>query len=160
MRAYQNTLAKKREPIKKDVVRILHRRLVLQKGLEAALEEMDDHLDWKETLDMSVDLGEVDNANDDIKRELALQSFARSLSRSYEASVKAVMDGRKKLKENGIPYLRPDDYLAEMVKDDKKMKLIEQKKNAIEEEKRQKLRKVIIRNKNKKRSNRKKYSRR
>ena len=44
------------------------------------------------------------------------------------------MDGRKKLKENGIPYLRPDDYLAEMVKDDKKMKLIEQKKNAIEEE--------------------------
>ena len=111
---------------------------------------MDDHLDWKETLDMSVDLGEVDNANDDIKRELAF----------YEASVKAVMDGRKKLKENGIPYLRPDDYLAEMVKDDKKMKLIEQKKNAIEEEKRQKLRKVIIRNKNKKRSNRKKYSRR
>ena len=33
---------------------------------------MDDHLDWKETLDMSVDLGDVDNANDDIKRELAL----------------------------------------------------------------------------------------
>lgn len=33
---------------------------------------MDDHLDWKETLDMSVDLEEVDNANDDIKRELAL----------------------------------------------------------------------------------------
>ena len=79
---------------------------------------------------------------------------------TYVPSVKAVMDGRKKLKENGIPYLRPDDYLAEMVKDDKKMKLIEQKKSAIEEEKRQKLRKVIIRNKNKKRSNRKKYSRR
>ena len=79
---------------------------------------------------------------------------------SYEASVKAVMEGRKKLKENGIPYLRPEDYLAEMVKDDKKMKLIEQKKNALEEEKRQKLRKIIIRNKNKKRSNRKKYSRR
>lgn len=79
---------------------------------------------------------------------------------SYEASVKAVMEGRKKLKENGIPYLRPDDYLAEMMKDDKKMKMIEQKKTAIEEEKRQKLRKIIIRNKNKKRSNRKKYSRR
>ena len=29
MRAYQNTLAKKREPIKKDVVRILYRRLTL-----------------------------------------------------------------------------------------------------------------------------------
>ena len=29
MRAYQNTLAKKREPIKKDVVSILYRRLVL-----------------------------------------------------------------------------------------------------------------------------------
>lgn len=64
------------------------------------------------------------------------------------------------LKENGIPYLRPDDYLAEMMKDDKKMKMIEKRKETIEEEKKQKLRQVIIRNKNKKRSNRKKYSRR
>ena len=70
------------------------------------------------------------------------------------------MEGRKMLKENGIPYLRPDDYLAEMMKDDKKMKMIEKRKETIEEEKKQKLRQVIIRNKNKKRSNRKKYSRR
>ena len=70
------------------------------------------------------------------------------------------MEGRKMLKEHGIPYLRPDDYLAEMMKDDKKMKMIEKRKETIEEEKKQKLRQVIIRNKNKKRSNRKKYSRR
>ena len=42
------------------------------------------------------------------------------------------------LKENGIPYLRPDDYLAEMMKDDKKMKMIEKRKETIEEEKKQK----------------------
>ena len=63
------------------------------------------------------------------------------------------------LKENGIPYLRPEDYLAEMMKDSKKMDMIEKRQEAIEEEKKQKLRRVI-RNKNKKRSNRKKYSRR
>ena len=63
------------------------------------------------------------------------------------------------LKENGIPYLRPEDYLAEMMKDSKKMEMIEKRQEAIEEEKKQKLRRVI-RNKNKKRSNRKKYSRR
>lgn len=79
---------------------------------------------------------------------------------SYEASVKATMEGRKRLKENGIPYLRPEDYLAENLKSDKKMKMIEQRKEAIEEEKKQKLRQAIIRKKNKKRSNRKKYSRR
>ncbi len=69
------------------------------------------------------------------------------------------MEGRKMLKENGIPYLRPEDYLAEMMKDSKKMEMIEKRQEAIEEEKKQKLRRVI-RNKNKKRSNRKKYSRR
>ena len=69
------------------------------------------------------------------------------------------MEGRKMLKENGIPYLRPEDYLAEMMKDSKKMDMIEIRQEAIEEEKKQKLRRVI-RNKNKKRSNRKKYSRR
>ena len=79
---------------------------------------------------------------------------------SYEASVKATMEGRKMLKENGIPYLRPDDYLAEMMKDDKKMHMIEKRRETIEEEKKQKLRQIIIKNKNKKRSNRKKYSRR
>lgn len=74
--------------------------------------------------------------------------------------MKATMEGRKLLKKNGIPYLRPEDYLAENLKSDKKMKMIEQKKEAIEEEKKQKLRQIIIRKKNKKRSNRKKYSRR
>ena len=63
--------------------------------------------------------------NDDIKRELALWNIFWFLKNSYEASVKATMEGRKKLKENGIPYLRPEDYLAEMVKDDKKMKMID-----------------------------------
>lgn len=82
------------------------------------------------------------------------------MRQSYEASVKATLEGRKMLKENGIPYLRPEDYLAEMMKDSKKMEMIEKRKEAIEEEKKQKLRRVIIRNKNKKRSNRKKYSRR
>lgn len=74
--------------------------------------------------------------------------------------MKGTMEGRKLLKANGIPYLRPEDYLAEMMKDSKKMNMIEKRQEAIEEEKKKKLREVIIRKKNKKRSNRKKYSRR
>ncbi|KAK8798998.1 hypothetical protein WA171_005750 [Blastocystis sp. BT1] len=118
-------------------------------GLQRALKRLETNLPWKESLDISVDVGEIKDPEDDIKRELAF----------YEASVKATMEGRKMLKENGIPYLRPEDYLAEMMKDSKKMDMIEKRQEAIEEEKKQKLRRVI-RNKNKKRSNRKKYSRR
>ena len=40
--------------------------------MEKALESMNNNLDWKETLDMSVDLDEIKDPNDDIKRELAL----------------------------------------------------------------------------------------
>ena len=39
------------------------------------------------------------------------------------------------LKENGIPYLRPEDYLAEMMKESKRMNMIEKSQEAIEEEK-------------------------
>ncbi|KAK8798359.1 hypothetical protein WA588_003441, partial [Blastocystis sp. NMH] len=94
-------------------------------GLKRTLNRMKTDLPWKETLDISVDVTQIENPEDDIKRELAF----------YEASVKATMEGRKMLKENGIPYLRPDDYLAEMMKDDKKMKMIEKRKETIEEEK-------------------------
>ena len=36
---------------------------------------MKTNLPWKEYLDISVDLGEIPDAQDDIKRELALQVF-------------------------------------------------------------------------------------
>ena len=109
---------------------------------------------------MSVELDEIPDAQDDIKRELALYLLFSFVIDSYEACVKATMEGRKLLKENGIPYLRPEDYLAENLKSESKMNLIEQKRQAIEDEKKQKIRQAIIKKKNKKRSNRKKYSRR
>ena len=46
-----------------------------QEGLNLALEKMKTNLPWKEYLDISVDLGEIPDAQDDIKRELALQVF-------------------------------------------------------------------------------------
>ena len=36
-------------------------------------------LPWKETLDITVDVDEIKDAQDDIKRELALLSFAPTL---------------------------------------------------------------------------------
>lgn len=43
-----------------------------QEGLNIALEKMKTDLPWKEYLDMSVKVGEIPDAQDDIKRELAL----------------------------------------------------------------------------------------
>ena len=85
--------------------------------------------------------------------------FDLNVTSSYESSVKATIQGRELLKENGIPYLRPDDFIAEMVKDKKKMMMIEKRQENVEKEKKAKLRQVIIHNKNKKRSNRKKFKR-
>jgi rRNA-processing protein EBP2 len=58
----------------------------------------------------SSSLDEID-VNDDLNRELAF----------YKQALDAVQQGRKQLLEEGIPFSRPADYFAEMVKDDEHM---------------------------------------
>jgi rRNA-processing protein EBP2 len=59
----------------------------------------------------------VPDPNDDLKREETFYAIARS----------AVTDARKLLKKEGIPFTRPADYFAEMVKSEGQMERIHKK---------------------------------
>ena len=54
------------------------------------------------------------DVNDDLKRELAF----------YKQALDAAKEGRTKLLAEGIPFSRPSDYFAEMVKDDEHMEKV------------------------------------
>jgi len=96
--------------------------------------EIQGELSWDETLDVIVGNDEAPavDVNDDLKREVAF----------YNSALSGVKIAKKKLEALKIPYKRPDDYFAEMLKSDAHMarvkdKLIyEQKKiTAVEERK-------------------------
>ena len=57
------------------------------------------------------------DVNDDLTRELAF----------YKQSLDAVREARALLKKEGVPFSRPTDYFAEMVKSDEHMGKIKQK---------------------------------
>ena len=76
----------------------------------------------------------VDDVNDDLSRELAF----------YKQCLSGAEAGRKLLKQEGVPFSRPKDYFAEMVKNDEHMGKIKNKiledagaKKASEDAKRQ-----------------------
>lgn len=54
---------------------------------------------------------------DDMKRELAF----------YQQALEAAHIGRAKILEAGVPFSRPDDYFAEMVKSDEHMAKVRQR---------------------------------
>lgn len=60
---------------------------------------------------------DVPDANDDLTRELAF----------YKVCQSAAVQARKLLKKEGIPFTRPADYFAEMVKTDEEMNSIKKK---------------------------------
>jgi rRNA-processing protein EBP2 len=51
------------------------------------------------------------DVNDDLSRELAF----------YKQALEAAQEGRKQLLAEGLPFARPSDYFAEMIKDDEHM---------------------------------------
>jgi rRNA-processing protein EBP2 len=53
----------------------------------------------------------IKDVNDDLSRELAF----------YKQSLDAAMVGRRQLKKEGVPFSRPNDFFAEMVKTDEHM---------------------------------------
>ena len=59
----------------------------------------------------------ISNVDDDLTRELAF----------YKQSLDAANEARIKLKNEGIPFSRPTDYFAEMVKSDEHMGQIKSK---------------------------------
>jgi rRNA-processing protein EBP2 len=80
---------------------------------------------WAETFDVVVETplpfgtGENDvNIHDDLKRELAF----------YDMALEAVHVAKRKCKEANIPFTRPDDFFAEMVKTDGTLFIYHRKK--------------------------------
>ena len=59
----------------------------------------------------------IPDVNDDLNRELAF----------YKQCLDAANEGRTSLKNEGVPFSRPNDYFAEMVKSDEHMGKIKQK---------------------------------
>lgn len=60
---------------------------------------------------------EIGDVEDDLNRELAF----------YKQSLDAVKEARAKLKKEGVPFSRPNDYFAEMVKSEEQMGKVKQK---------------------------------
>jgi rRNA-processing protein EBP2 len=60
---------------------------------------------------------DIPDANDDLNRELSF----------YKTAQTAAYTARKLLKKEGIPFTRPGDYFAEMVKSDEHMGKIKKK---------------------------------
>ncbi|KAJ1959008.1 RRNA processing protein [Dipsacomyces acuminosporus] len=110
-------------------------------ALTALLEEISQKgTEWIQRCDItSTKPTVVEKTEDDLDRELKF----------YQQGLEAVIKGKKLVEKAGMPFTRPDDYFAEMVKSDSHMskirqKLLDQQKgiqNAEEAKKQRELRK-------------------
>ncbi|KAK9687527.1 rRNA-processing protein EBP2 [Basidiobolus ranarum] len=89
-----------------------------KEGLNEALEEIKLDLPWIET--QAITSSEplvVEDVSNDLKRELAF----------YNQALEAAKEARTRITDAGIPFTRPDDYFAEMVKSDEHMQRVRQR---------------------------------
>lgn len=72
-------------------------------------------LPWMETLDVMPEdplpFESAKDVHDDLKREVAF----------YNVALEAVQDAKFKFQQNDVPFSRPDDFFAEMMKTDRHM---------------------------------------
>ena len=116
-----------------------------RKAMEAKLESFRKSTvwAWKETLSVSTELtGDdmVESVHDDLQREMAF----------HTATVAAVADAHKRLRERKIPFQRPRDFYAEMLKSDNHMMKIKaelvaekERMNAVDRRRKSQLNKKI-----------------
>ncbi|KAJ4778577.1 rRNA processing protein EBP2 [Rhynchospora pubera] len=107
---------------------------------EALLEKLEDiawpkKIDWTQKLTINHQQGDKIDVNDDLARELAF----------YTQALDSTRVALSKFEKLGMPFLRPQDYYAEMVKSDSHMlkikdKLLFEKKKIEEAEERRKMR--------------------
>ncbi|KAJ1727019.1 RRNA processing protein, partial [Coemansia biformis] len=112
-----------------------------KEGLSALLDEISQKgLEWIQRCDITSPAPiVVTKTEDDLERELQF----------YQQGLEAVMQARQKIQKAGVPFTRPDDYFAEMVKTDAHMAKIRQRllserkgiENAEEAKKQRELRK-------------------
>jgi len=104
------------QPVEEDLTK------VNTKALKAKIQEMSTRryssigLPWMERLDVVVDNDEVPrmkdvDAKDDLQREVVFHDYA----------VQAVMRAKYLFQQENVPFIRPNDFYAEMVKTDEHM---------------------------------------
>lgn len=88
-------------------------------ALRTLLEEISQQdLQWIQRCDVtSLEPIAVEKADDDLDRELKF----------YQQGLEAAIQGKTEVQKAGVPFSRPDDYFAEMVKSDTHMARIRQK---------------------------------
>lgn len=93
-------------------------------------------LDWVERLDITVDITEYKNEDeeDESKKFNVDNDFKRELL-FYEQAKSSALLAVSRLHKEDIPTKRPDDYFAEMAKKDDHMKKLRQKLTVIRERK-------------------------
>ncbi|KAH0853076.1 LOW QUALITY PROTEIN: hypothetical protein HID58_093483 [Brassica napus] len=105
---------------------------------DGLLDKLQD-ISWPEDVDwthkLTIEQGQAVDVNDDLAREMAF----------YTQALEGTRQAFEKLQEMGLPFLRPADYYAEMVKSDTHMekvksKLLYEKKQMEEAEERRKAR--------------------
>lgn len=94
-----------------------------------------DNIPWMHKLTIDIDQEQEVDVNDDLARELSF----------YTQALEGTRKAFEKLESTGLPFLRPSDYYAEMVKSDTHMekvksRLLAQKRNIEEAEERRKAR--------------------
>ncbi|ESQ47592.1 hypothetical protein EUTSA_v10021245mg [Eutrema salsugineum] len=106
-------------------------------GLADKLQDISwpEDVDWTHKLTVEIEQGQAVDVNDDLAREMAF----------YTQALEGTKQAFQKLQEEGLPFLRPSDYYAEMVKSDTHMekvksKLLYEKKQMEESEERRKAR--------------------
>jgi rRNA-processing protein EBP2 len=91
---------------------------LIQKYHDIKLDQPGTTLPWIETMTVTSTAESFDSdpalANDDLKRELAF----------YKQALTSVLVARKQCKDAGVPFSRPSDYFAEMVKSDAHMQRV------------------------------------
>lgn len=89
---------------------VLRHRLVINNGaaLDESLSRIALALPFAQHQTVTSPAHPTPNIDDDLTRELAFYKQARD----------AVLTGRKQLVADGIPFTRPSDYFAEMIKSD------------------------------------------
>jgi rRNA-processing protein EBP2 len=107
---------------------------------EALLDKLEDiawpkKIDWTQKLTINHQQGEKIDVNDDLAREMVF----------YTQALDSTRVAFSKFEKLGVPFLRPPDYYAEMVKSDSHMlkikdKLLFEKKKIEEAEERRKMR--------------------
>ncbi|XP_065872163.1 probable rRNA-processing protein EBP2 homolog [Euphorbia lathyris] len=94
-----------------------------------------DNMEWIHKLSVDIEQEQEVDVNDDLTRELAF----------YTQALEGTRKAFEKVEPMGLPFLRPADYYAEMVKSDTHMekikgRLLAEKKNIEESEERRKAR--------------------